>query len=155
MFLLGWKKGFKGRGGENICLPRSSLLLHVCGLRANAYEDSVCQIISLLLSTANTLVSKGLSKKGEKACGFCTQSRGILLAVSTVCLQSGDTEREREGTAQSHDTACLAGVCIVSRATNCLLFWVNEVGCYCKWPHKEVHTSVDMQCSAYWVPDCL
>lgn len=95
MFLLGWEKGFKGRGDENICLHRSSLLLPVCSRRANAYEDSVCQIISLSLSTANTLVSKGLSKKGEEAHGFCTQNRGILLAVCTACLQSGDAERER------------------------------------------------------------
>lgn len=157
MFLLGWEKGFKGRRDENMCLYRSSLLLLVCGLRANAYENyallSVLSwIISLAFSTAKTLVSKGLSKKGEKARGFCTKSRGILLAV---CMLTVGTCRGREGTAQSHDIACLAGVCSVSRETNCSLFWVNEVGCYCKWPHKEVHASVDKQCSAYWVPECL
>lgn len=72
----------------------------MCGLRANAYEDyallSVLSwIISLAFSTAKTLVSNGLSKKGEKARGFCTQSRGILLAVCTACLQSGDAGAER------------------------------------------------------------
>lgn len=95
MFLLGWEKGFKGRRGENMCLHRSSLLLPVCDLRSNAYEDSVSWIISLAFSTANALVSKGLSKKGEKARGFCTQSRGILLAVCTACLQLGDAGGER------------------------------------------------------------
>lgn len=100
MFLLGWEKGFKGRRDENMCLYRSSLLLLVCGLRANAYENyallSVLSwIISLAFSTAKTLVSKGLSKKGEKARGFCTKSRGILLAVCAACLQSGHAGGER------------------------------------------------------------
>lgn len=87
MFLLGWEKGFRGKEGENMCLHRSSLLLPVCGLRANAYEDSVSQL--------KLFAFKGLSKKGEKAQGVCTQNRGILLIVCTVCLQLGDAERER------------------------------------------------------------
>lgn len=111
----------------------------------------VSWIISLAFSTANALVSKDLSRKGEKA-------SALRARYSPVCVHSVLTVgrcRGREGSALSHDMACLAGVCSVSRETNCSLFWVNEVGCYCKWPHKEVHASVDKQCSADWVPECL
>lgn len=78
-----------------MCLHGSSLLLPVCGLRANTCENSGSQIISLAFSTAKTLVSKGLSKKGQKARGFCRQSRDVLQAVCTACLQSGDAGGER------------------------------------------------------------
>lgn len=131
-----------------MCLHRSSLLLPLCGLRANAYEDSVSWIIGLAFSTAKTLVSKSLNKKAEEAL------RAGVFQLCAQCTCSREMQG-REGTAQSHDIACLAGVCSVSRETNCSLFWVNEVGCYCKWPHKEVHASVDKQCSAYRVPECL
>lgn len=48
---------------------------------------------------------------------------------------------DRNGT-RSRDFACLASVRGLSRETNCVLFWVNEVGCHCKWFHEEAHPSV-------------
>lgn len=75
----------------------------------------------------------------------------VVMCSWFMCLQLGGAE----GSAESHGIACLAGVCGVSRGTNCSLFWVNEVGCYCQWPRGEVHASVDKHCSAYWTPECL
>lgn len=75
-----------------------------------------------------------------------------MLVASRGVLPAG---RCREGSAASHDIACLAGVCSVRRETNCSLFWVNEVGCHCQWPQEEVHASVDKHCSAYWDPECF
>lgn len=152
MFLLGWEKGFKERRG--VCLYRSRLLLLIGGLRANACKISVSGIISLAFSTTKIAFSNSLNRRVQKAAWLLHLEWWCSPSCVHGMLTVG-TCRGREGSAQSHDIACLAGVSSVSRETNCSLFWVNEVGCYCKWPHEEVHASVDKHRSAYWDPECL